>query len=142
MHPLEGKEGGLLADLLTALMEPYQRSGAKAVHIDAGALKIGQIAATPVALIFHELATNATKYGALSGDTGSVQITARQSGDDAEIRWVESGSPAVSAPETEGFGSRLMQSSASSQLGGSILFDWREKGLEVVLRMPLERLNA
>ncbi len=142
VHPLDSDEGGQLADLLTALMEPYQRSSGNAVGIDTSKLAIGQVAATPIALIFHELATNSTKYGALSLDDGTVQITAKRTDDDVEISWQERGGPDVTPPTSQRFGTRLIQSAAQAQLGGSIDYVSHEKGLEVALRVPLERLNA
>jgi two-component sensor histidine kinase len=93
-------------------------------------------------MLFHELATNAAKYGALSVDTGHVSVhIARQDGM-CVIDWHEAGGPAVSgAPDEEGFGSRLMLLAAERQLGGRIERSWAPDGLTVRLNIPDHALN-
>lgn len=61
-----------------------------------------------LSLILYELATNAVKYGALSGDAGTVDLSWVCDGDQVRIRWTEAGGPAVVAPKRQGFGSRLI----------------------------------
>ena len=94
-------------------------------------------AATPLALLFHELATNASKYGALATDTGRVTLTVTRSGDDVQLHWCEAGGPPVTMPETTaGFGTQLMELSAVRQLGGTVERAWRPEGLEVTVSVP------
>ena len=76
--------------------------------------------AIAVALAFHELATNAVKYGALSVPEGRVDFTWRLDGDDLHILWRESGGPAVSPPTRRGFGTRLIERGLASDLQGSV----------------------
>ncbi|RZJ41945.1 MAG: hypothetical protein EON86_08470, partial [Brevundimonas sp.] len=66
-----------------------------------------------IGLIVHELATNATKYGALSRAEGRVEVSWTTEGDTLNIAWRERGGPPVSQPARTGFGSRLISSSAS-----------------------------
>ena len=94
-------------------------------------------AATPLALLFHELATNAAKYGALSVPGGRVAIHAEKGEDALVLRWKESNGPAVPGPpDHEGFGSRLAMISVQGQLGGQVTRHWLPGGLELEARLP------
>ncbi len=130
--PTQATLRGLLDQLLLAYQSEVQR-----VVITGGDFLIDDRSATPLALSFHELATNAAKYGALSTLDGRVAIEISESNDDVVIVWAESRGPEVKhAPETNGFGSRLIALSVTNQLGGSIVNDWKTCGLEVVARIP------
>jgi two-component sensor histidine kinase len=86
-------------------------------------------AAQAVAVILHELATNASKYGALSGAKGQIKLTwSRAEDGQLALRWTEFGGPSVKVPERQGFGSRLIERTIS-QLGGKVRFDWPSEGL-------------
>lgn len=85
--------------------------------------------ATPLALLFHELATNAAKYGALSTADGRVMLDIAEDGDDIRIDWREEGGPPVLSTAAEGFGSRLIALSIERQLGGRLDRQWRREGL-------------
>lgn len=98
--------------------------------------------ATPIALVFHELATNASKYGALSVHGGKVAITLTRRGDDVVIDWRESGGPAiVGEPTRVGFGTQLAELSVVQQLGGKLERTWHRDGLNVSLRLSAVRLQ-
>jgi two-component sensor histidine kinase len=102
---------------------------------------VGDAAATALALIFHELATNSLKYGALSVDTGILDLSGATEGDDLVLAWTERGGPQVEPPAgAEGYGSKLVRRSISGQLGGSIKYDWSEQGVVVELRLNAGRL--
>ncbi len=93
-------------------------------------------AAQAVAVVLHELATNASKYGALSDAKGQIRLTWSRSEDEQlALRWTELGGPRVNEPERKGFGSRLIEGTIS-QLGGKARFDWRSEGLvcEIAVR--------
>jgi PAS domain S-box-containing protein len=130
-----------LATMLADLMQPYQLVERIRVAIGGDDVEVDDQAATPVALIFHELATNAAKYGALSVPDGRVTLTISQDGEDVLIRWQEAGGPAVSGPPTRtGFGSRLAELSVRQQLGGEIDRYWNSEGLMVDIRLRSDRL--
>ena len=97
--------------------------------------------ATPLALVFHELATNAAKYGALSTLDGMVRIEIACRDGTVVIDWVEFGGPAVAKVGHEGFGTRLMELSVVRQLGGSITRHWNDEGLAVGLSVPLSEMH-
>ena len=129
-----------LRGLLTVLMAPYGVSGSDAVNITGDDVEVGRRATTPLALVFHELATNSAKYGALSVAAGRLAISIEQQGDSVVIHWQETGGPPTTPPADNGFGSRLIQMSISNQLGGTIEQDWREEGLQAVITVPSAQL--
>ncbi|MDO9060818.1 MAG: sensor histidine kinase, partial [Bradyrhizobium sp.] len=101
--------------------------------------------ALALAVAIHELATNATKYGALSGH-GSVAVTwSDQPIDGVEtfsFTWSESGGPAVTEPAKKGFGSRLIEKMLPNDFGGEVRTHYRPDGVVCELRSPLGRLNS
>lgn len=103
---------------------------------------VGEKAATGLALILHELATNSLKYGALSVETGTLDISSTPTGPNIELTWLERGGPSVSTrPDLSGFGSKLVERSVAGQLGGSITYNWDSGGLTATLVMNRERLS-
>ncbi|MEO1730497.1 MAG: PAS domain-containing protein [Pseudomonadota bacterium] len=131
-----------LKGLLMVLMAPYGLPGSQAAVITGDAVQFGVRAATPLALVFHEMATNSAKYGALSTMQGCVAINVERSGENAAITWQESGGPATEPPKDEGFGSRLMTMAITHQLGGTMEQSWLREGLRAVITLPLARLEA
>lgn len=97
---------------------------------------MGSESTTALALVIHELTTNAVKYGALSSAEGTLDISSVIDGDQIVTIWTERGGPSVVAPTgPPGFGSKLVTLSVSGQLGGSIGIDWQTEGAVVTLRI-------
>ena len=97
---------------------------------------------TSFALVVHELATNAAKYGALSIDTGTVHIRWSCLKDVLVLQWLESGGPPVAGPpKATGFGTVLAGHSVRGQFGGSVTYGWNVDGVTVDLSIPMERLS-
>lgn len=143
-HAVAGEARRLtqLSQLLAELLKPYRTEDEARVTITGDEAEIDDQAATPLALVFHELATNAAKYGALSKPEGQVAITSRINGTNLLVEWAETGGPPVcGAPTEEGFGSTLALLSTETQLGGKLAKDWRPEGLTVTLSLPLKSLN-
>ncbi|WP_240047490.1 PAS domain-containing protein [Sphingomonas panacisoli] len=126
-----------LIGLLGELFEPYQVTGQDRVSLKGDDVAIDDRSATPLALLFHELATNATKYGALSVPDGWVTVTMNSDGEAVTLDWREQGGPAVTPPGGSGFGTQLMELSAVRQLGGTVARDWKADGLDVTVTVPL-----
>ena len=104
-------------------------------------LKVDDRGATPLALVIHELATNAAKYGALSVNEGEVAIRTSADGDDVTIDWEERGGPALDGdPSRAGFGTKLMELSVVNQLGGSFDRDWQPDGLAATITVQRQRI--
>ena len=130
-----------LIGLLRELLRPYPALDEGRLTIEGADVPIDDRGATPLALIFHELATNAAKYGALSVAGGTVSLSSRHEGDDLVIEWKERGGPAIEAePDNIGFGTKLVDMSVIRQLNGEILRSWDHDGLRVTLRVQPERL--
>jgi two-component sensor histidine kinase len=125
--------------LLEAILAPY-REGAN-IELAGGDIPIGAGAITSLALLLHEFATNATKYGALSAPGGRVSISCADQGDDLVLTWIERGGPSVKRRHKEGFGSLLVRTTVSGQLGGRASYDWKSEGLTITLSIPRERLG-
>lgn len=130
-----------LAGMLQSLMSPYEATPSERISVRGGDVRIDDRSATPLALFFHELATNAAKYGALSVNEGSVEIEIDASAPDCiALTWSEAGGPAVQHPSEPGFGASLIEMSVTRQLGGTLDYDWRKQGLCVRARIPAEMM--
>lgn len=89
---------------------------------------------TNLALVLHEMTTNAVKYGALSSPAGHVDVSWSVENDSLSLIWKEHGGPALAgAPEKDGFGSALMRQMIVNQLEGDIPHHWYPEGLTVHL---------
>jgi two-component sensor histidine kinase len=145
VRPLPGSEGkaALLGDLLSVLLQPYDDTVAFGgrIRVAVPRMGVGEKAATTLALVFHELATNSVKHGALSAEAGFLDISSQPDERDVVVIWAETGGPCIEqAPEMQGFGSKLIARSLSQQLHGTIEYDWQKNGLVVTLRMRRHRL--
>jgi PAS domain S-box-containing protein len=131
-----------LEDLISDLIEPHLMPEGHRLRLDGPATELLPNAATALALVFHELATNSAKYGALSGPEGQIEIEWMRRDADLVLTWTERGGPPIGGlPTRQGFGSQLIRSTVTTQLGGSIDYDWAPIGLRVRLSVPVERLS-
>jgi two-component sensor histidine kinase len=128
---------------LASLFQPYvDGTGAARVVLSGDDAVFDDQAATSVALLFHELATNAAKYGALSVEGGCVRLRTEALDDRFILTWEEQGGPPVSDPGgRSGFGSTLATLSIEGQLGGRLQRDWRREGLRLVADLPATALS-
>ncbi len=147
VRPLPNGQGSaaLLGDIITVLLAPYDDDGAFAgrVRVAVPRLGVGETAATGLALVIHELATNALKYGALSLPEGTLDVSGNVVGDNVEIQWTERGGPEVKKPDGPGgYGSKLLHRTLVGHLGGELEHDWSQQGLIVKLKMEASRLSS
>lgn len=145
VRPLPDGQGSaaLLGDLLAVLLAPYDDLGAfkGRIRVAVERMGVGETAATSIALIVHELATNSMKYGALSTPNGTLDVSSMADDQHSVITWLEHGGPEVRKPAgLGGFGSKLVQRSVAA-LRGTIDYDWPDTGLIVTLRLDRERLT-
>lgn len=131
--------GARLEEIAAQAAEPY---GQERFRIEGPGVILPPRAAIAMALAFHELATNAAKYGALSNESGEVQLYWRlKETADApklELKWLERGGPPVFPPTRKGFGSRLIQRGLAAEFVGEVRMDFPPSGLvcEMVVALP------
>jgi PAS domain S-box-containing protein len=131
-----GREGGSFRRLLGELLAPFLPRGADGVEISGDAFVRAE-AVTSMAFIFHELATNTAKYGALKDMRGRLRIAVERKGGWFEVAWEERfAAEAPAQPAASGFGSKLLDAVVGRQLGGAWRRDYSPDGLVVTLRLP------
>lgn len=128
--------GANLAELVSDSLSPYLSP--TNIEIDGERVSIGPELAQSMALILHELATNAVKHGALSTPAGRVKVSwSRQSGGQLRVLWRETGGPRTVVPATKGFGLTVLRT-AASDLGAAASYDFTDQGFVYTLQGPFE----
>lgn len=135
-HDDEKSMGGLTS-LIDALLAPFRRNDQQ-VTFSCPPVSVGEKAAAALALVIHELATNAAKYGALSAVDGHIDLHCACDGETFRMVWRETGGPTVTnQPSRKGFGTKMVTRTVEAQLIGKIERNFLADGLVVTLDMPL-----
>lgn len=136
-------ENGDLRALIAESVAPYAGADGERVVLRGDTVELGPRAVLTLAMAFHELTTNAAKYGALTSPGGRIEIGWHRSAAEGErpaqlrIDWIEKGGPAVVAPARRGFGSRMIEGSIAAELGGSARMLFEPDGLRCEIVVPL-----
>jgi PAS domain S-box-containing protein len=136
----------MLHALLKTIISPYDdrdRPELSRVTVSGPDVEITGAAVTSLALLLHEFATNAAKYGALSTPSGRIVVECFDEGPQFVLKWREKGGPRVdpgATDDSEGFGSLLTRATVKGQLGGEIAREWKPGGLTIRLSVTRERL--
>jgi PAS domain S-box-containing protein len=132
-----------LVDLVALALEPYRNAAGQPPRYRVQGLDV-RLPPNPVlalGMAFHELATNAAKYGALSNAVGHVEVSwnlvPNAAGSRLRLCWRECGGPPVSPPERKGFGSRLLERGLAHELDGAVRLDYAPAGLVCEIEIPL-----
>ena len=132
-----------LRALIEGELDPYINHDSSQVTIDGDDIALPSDTALALGMAFHELTTNAAKYGSLSRPTGKLAISWHViDGQEANERstlslsWLERGGPEVSLPSTRGFGSQLLQQILARQLKGEVNMLFERDGLQVYITVP------
>jgi PAS domain S-box-containing protein len=132
--------GVWLHDLLARELDPFSGEGVRRVSLNGPALELRPEIGTGLAMVIHELATNAVKHGALSRSTGKVDVTWRlaigEPNDPLLLDWIERDGPPVRAPSRLGFGSLLLSRIVNQQIKGRISIDFERSGLRAMIQVP------
>lgn len=134
--------GGSLKQLLEAELSPYRTQNSE-IGLDGDDVALDARSFSVMALVLHELATNAAKYGALSRPGGRLAVSWRETENGAcEIRWIEAGGPDVLAPSRRGFGTTLIDRSIPFDLGGESETRFERSGLSARFLIPRKFIAA
>jgi two-component sensor histidine kinase len=134
-------EGVELTGLAREEVAPYGEERDGRITLHGPRLVLKPAAAQSIALVLHELATNAAKYGALSTHSGRLELSwCIETNGGLLLVWQERGGVACRAtpPTRSGFGSRLIKASIERQLRGSVAYEWAEAGLTVTMTVAPE----
>lgn len=139
---IRGSGSGQLQELVRAELSPYQNPHTT-IQMEGPMVVMESRAYAVLALVIHELSTNAAKYGALSRPGGRLELHwGWTEGGDCEIFWDESGGPAVTPPSRRGFGSALIDRSVPYDLGGKSEITFQPSGLSAYLLVPARFLSG
>ena len=131
--------------LIQTILSPYdpRENGEARVAVSGPDIPIASGSVTSLALLLHEFATNATKYGALSTPAGQVDIDCVEDDDRFVLTWTERGGPCIDhVAGSEGFGSLLARATVKGELNGELSRDWKPEGLTIRLSIPRVHLAA
>ena len=135
-----------LATLIRVITQPHDAladADASRFLIEGPSIRCGEHATNGIALVVHELATNATKYGALTLDKGRVNISWKRDEENLLLHWVERGGPDIDTPPTtSGFGSTLAHATIVRGFGGTLSYEWQRIGLDVTISLPIDRIST
>ncbi|MGH1590139.1 PAS domain-containing sensor histidine kinase [Methylobacterium phyllosphaerae] len=135
-------EGANLQDIVASAVDLHQSSGPTRFNTQGPPVRLEPRIALALTLALHELATNAVKYGALSNETGCVEITWKveeaSDGPHLSLEWSESGGPGVVPPKRKGFGSRLIERSLAGEFGAEVHLAYEPAGVRCTVVVPLD----
>jgi PAS domain S-box-containing protein len=141
-----GEQSTTLRTLIETILSPYDGrtdGGNARVTISGSNIPIAGSAVTSFALLLHEFATNAAKYGSLSNSTGHVDIACSDIDGQVALTWTERGGPRIDhQSDGEGFGSLLAHATVKRQFAGEISRHWDPEGLTIRLTFPRDRVIA
>jgi two-component sensor histidine kinase len=127
-----------LYDVAHEALEHYLLEEKNRVLLKGPPVALDPKTALALGIVFHELATNAIKHGALSNQDGIVEVNWGCNGDGTvALRWQEDKGPKVLPPNGTGFGSRLIKLEMTHELNGEVELIYDPAGLKVTLGFPL-----
>jgi two-component sensor histidine kinase len=141
-HTLLAEKGWVGADLRLLAERELAGCPPGTVRMEGPPLAIAAGAVQPLAMVLHELATNAVKHGAASVPGGRITLAWRLEDGQVRLDWAERGGPPVRAPAGRGFGTRMLEAVLRGQLGGTLDLSWQPEGLECHIALPTARVTA
>jgi PAS domain S-box-containing protein len=130
-------EGADLKELILGVVLPYCVDRLERIRVDGPRVRLAPKQALALAMAVHELCTNAAKYGALSVESGRVDVTWRAARGGLHLTWREAGGPPVAPPVKRGFGSRLLETGLAAELGGAVRVCYEPGGVVCTIDAPL-----
>jgi two-component sensor histidine kinase len=128
---LDNWEGASFEGVVRRALRPWRGVGRPRFAVEGPAVHLDPKRALALGMVFHELATNAAKHGALSNAEGTVKVSWTLETEDRllKLRWQEQGGPRVSEPQRRGFGLRLIQQGLEREVSGKVALDFFPEGL-------------
>ena len=133
--------GARLHSLVEEELAPYCAERTSRADILGPELLLQPQLAQTIAMVLHELTTNAVKYGALSIPSGRLRIEWPRAETHIVIRWSETDGPPVKPPQREGFGTRVLNR-IIEELDGKLRFEWKLEGLVCEITIPVDRFEG
>ena len=134
-------EHARFGEIVEGALAPFHRPGDGRLALKGEDMQLQPKTAVSLAMAFHELATNAVKYGAWANESGRVlvewQINSSQQDPRLQLAWREEGGPPVTAPSRRGFGSRMIERALAAELDGSVRLLFDAAGLRCEINAPL-----
>ena len=130
--------GVSIGELLSDELAPYRREDGRNVTLSGPAVNLDARQSIVLGMAFHELATNAAKYGSLSAKCGTVSVSWTVEEARLRIVWSEQGGPAVAPPQRSGFGRLLLERALAADLRGEVQLDFAADGVRCTLSLPLD----
>ncbi|MDE1158673.1 MAG: HWE histidine kinase domain-containing protein [Neorhizobium sp.] len=135
-------DGGVLGELLEAELRPY-KEGQRTISLTGPRIGLDSRSFSVMALVLHEMSTNAAKYGSLSSPRGRLDIVWRRNAEgDCELSWTERDGPPATSPSRSGFGSVLISRSVPFELGGDATVHYPVEGVEARFVIPAKHIHA
>ena len=132
-------EGADIGDVVRNTLEPFASASPDRIRIEGPRNSVAPRAVVMLSMVLHELATNATKYGTLSGATGRISVRwEMKPGRMVALQWRETGGPPVQRPANTGFGTTLIEKGFAAQVGGSATLHYEAGGLMCALEFLAE----
>ena len=137
-HRMLGEASWSGADLASLLAAEVPDNLPPRVRSDGPPVLLPTAAVQPLALVLHELLSNAARHGALAAQTGSVEIAWTVRAQSLHIEWKENGASGVIQPTAPGVGLRMLESVVKQQLGGRVSMTWERDGVHAEMSLPME----
>ena len=138
---LRHSEEAEIGELVHGVLEAHCASAPERVRIRGALIRLNAQATLSLAMILHELATNAVKYGALSNEKGYVDLVWTLTNNTPAclaLRWSEHDGPTVTPPKRQGFGSRLITRGMAGDVGGHVTLSYEPAGVVCTITGPVE----
>jgi two-component sensor histidine kinase len=132
-----------IATVVEGALAPHRPPNARRIRANGPVIQLEAKPAMALALALHELATNAVKYGALSNESGMIELLwSCEPGPACEmfrLTWREQGGPPVTPPSQKGFGTRLIERGLAGEFGGTVVLSYEPAGVVCTIEAPLPK---
>lgn len=130
-----------LHDILASVVRPHRPQDGGRLAVEGPPVRLHPPSAVAFSLAFHELCTNALKYGAWSTERGRVEVRWTIADGRLRVEWRERDGPTVMAPQRTGFGARMIETALAAQIRGEARLAYEPAGLRCTIAAPLSAVG-